>query len=236
MGRSSEKCMIKWYIYIGVFLLTNVQFLNAQIDNDTTEVFYYVIEGDSIHRDRISLDEVFLLSELQFDSKEAQRRYLLLKRRTHKVYPYAKLAAERLVVMNQRLEQIEKKKHKRIYTKRLQDYIENEFSEQLKKLTRSEGQILVKLIHRQTGETAFDLVKELRTGWRAFWYNVTANMFDISLKEEFNPYVNEEDYLIEDILLRAFQDKSLEKQEPAIPIDYFELRDYWRKKNMDNSP
>lgn len=228
--------MIKWYIYIGVFLLTNVQFLNAQIDNDTTEVFYYVIEGDSIHRDRISLDEVFLLSELQFDSKEAQRRYLLLKRRTHKVYPYAKLAAERLVVMNQRLEQIEKKKHKRIYTKRLQDYIENEFSEQLKKLTRSEGQILVKLIHRQTGETAFDLVKELRTGWRAFWYNVTANMFDISLKEEFNPYVSEEDYLIEDILLRAFQDKSLEKQEPAIPIDYFELRDYWRKKNMDNSP
>lgn len=228
--------MIKWYIYIGVFLLTNVQFLNAQIDNDTTEVFYYVIEGDSIHRDRISLDEVFLLSELQFDSKEAQRRYLLLKRRTHKVYPYAKLAAERLVVMNQRLEQIEKKKHKRIYTKRLQDYIENEFSEQLKKLTRSEGQILVKLIHRQTGETAFDLVKELRTGWRAFWYNVTANMFDISLKEEFKPYENEEDYLIEDILLRAFQDKSLEKQEPAIPIDYFELRDYWRKKNMDNSP
>ena len=173
---------------------------------------------------------------MQFDSKEAQRRYLILKRRTHKVYPYAKLAAERLVVMNQRLEQIEKKKHKRIYTKRLQDYIENEFSEQLKKLTRSEGQILVKLIHRQTGETAFDLVKELRTGWRAFWYNVTANMFDISLKEEFNPYVNEEDYLIEDILLRAFQDKSLEKQEPAIPIDYFELRDYWRKKNMDNSP
>lgn len=228
--------MNKWNIYIGVFFIANIQILSAQIDKDTTEVFYYIIEGDTVPRDMISLDEVFLLSKLEFDSNEARRRYLILKRRTHKVYSYAKLAAERLVVMNERLEQIEKKRHRRIYTKRLQDYIENEFSEQLKNLTRSEGQILVKLIHRQTGETTFDLVKELRTGWRAFWYNVTANMFDISLKEEFKPYESREDFLIEDILLRAFQEGSLEKQEPKIAIDYINLREYWSKKNIDNSP
>ena len=47
------------------------------------------------------------------------------------------------------------------------------------------------------------MVKELRTGWKAFWYNTTANIFDISLKDEYDPYVNKEDYLIEDIFLKT---------------------------------
>lgn len=206
---------------------------SQEIKSDSTKVFYYIIEGDTIPRDIIDLDEVFLLPKLHFPSEDAKRTYLLLRRKTRKVYPYAKLAAERLVVMNERLATIQKKKDRKVYTKRLQSYIENEFSEQLKNLTRSEGQILVKLIHRQTGETAFDLVKELRTGWRAFWYNVTANMFDISLKEEFLPFQNKEDYLIEDILRRAFLEGALENQDPAYPIDMVELSKFWQQNDIE---
>ena len=116
------------------------------------------------------------------------------------------------------------------YTKKVQKYIEGEFSERLKKLTRTEGQILVKLIHRQTGKTAFELVKELRTGWRAFWYNTTASMFDISLKEEYMPFDVKEDYLIEDILERSFQANLLERQKPAFDIDFLDLTDHWDSK------
>ena len=145
-------------------------------------VFYYIIEGDTIPREYINLEEVVLLNKLKFNSKEDRRRYLILRRKARKVYPYAKLAAERLVVMKERMASLEKNHEKKKYAKRVQKYIEGEFSDQLKKLTRTEGQILVKLIYRQTGTTAFDLVKELRTGWRAFWYNTTANMFDISLQ------------------------------------------------------
>ena len=143
------------------------------------------------------------------------------------MYPFAKLASERLTVMTERLNTIESKRLKRKYTKRIQKYIEEEFSEELKKLTRTEGQILVKLIHRQTGRTAFDLVKELRTGWRAFWYNTTASLFDISLKEEYKPFEVKEDYLIEDILERSFQSGLLERQKPAFNIDYLELTSHW---------
>ena len=50
--------------------------------------------------------------------------------------------------------------------------MDDEFSAELKKMTRTEGQILVKLIHRQTGITMYDLIKEYRSGWKAFWYNV----------------------------------------------------------------
>lgn len=218
-----------------IFFLIGIVTSAQELGKDTTEVFYYIIEGDTIARNIIDLEEVFLLPKLQFKSDEERRQYLILQRRTRKVYPYAKLAAERLVIMNERLASIQKSSHRRIYTRRLQKYIENEFSDQLKKLTRSEGQILVKLIHRQTGETAFDLVKELRTGWRAFWYNVTANMFDISLKEEYDPYINKEDYLIEDILLRSFQNEILERQDPAKPIDIQELTILWQKKTENSN-
>ncbi|MDC7995293.1 DUF4294 domain-containing protein [Altibacter sp. HG106] len=202
-------------------------------ENDTTQTFYYMIDGDSIPREMIDLDEVILLNKLEFNSKTDRRRYLILRRKTRKVYPYAKLAADRLQTMNERLKTIEKNSQRRKYTKRIQKYIEDEFSERLKKLTRTEGQILVKLIHRQTGTTAFDLVKELRTGWRAFWYNTTANMFDISIKEEYRPFEVKEDYLIEDILERSFQGNILERQKPAFEIDYLDLTAHWNQKSVN---
>ena len=90
---------------------------------------------------------------------------------------------------------------------------------------------MVKLIHRQTGITAFDLVKELKSGWRAFWYNTTASMFDISLKEEYDPESNQEDFLIEDILQRSFRDNLLERQSSALDFEYLDLSDKWNKRN-----
>lgn len=201
----------------------------VEMKNDSTESFYYIIEGDTIPREYIDLAEVVLLNKLEFNSKEDRRRYLILRRKTRKVYPYAKLAAERLTTMTERLKTLEKRRDRKKYTKRIQKYIEEEFSEKLKKLTRTEGQILVKLIHRQTGRTAFALVKELRTGWRAFWYSTTAKMFDITIKEEYRPFDVKEDYLIEDILERSFQSNILDRQAPAFEIDYLELTSHWNK-------
>lgn len=208
----------------------------AQVEpeKDSTSVDYYYIDGDSIPVSIINLDPVVLMGKLKYGSKEDRVRYLILKRRTIKVYPYAKLAAERLVELNSRLETLKRKSDQRRYAKIIQKYIEEEFSEELKKLTRKEGQILVKLIHRQTGQTTFQLIKELRSGWRAFWFNNTARLFDISLKEEFNPLKVSEDYLIEDILERAFQDGKLERQKSAFPIDYLELTKKWSSKTVKN--
>ena len=194
---------------------------------DSITDHYYIIEGDSIPRTAIGLDEVKLLHKLQFDSPQDRRQYLILRRKTIKVYPYAKLAAERLETMRIRLEAMTKKRQKKKYAKTVQKYIEDEFSAELKKLTRTEGQILIKLIHRQTGKTTFDLIKELRSGWRAFWFNNTAKMFKISLKREYDPMLVKEDYLIEDVLQRNFQSGALEAQESALDLDFFELTEKW---------
>ncbi|WP_298537166.1 DUF4294 domain-containing protein [uncultured Algibacter sp.] len=213
------------YIFVLFPVLTFSQV--HEIEQDTTSIEYLIIEGDSIPRRSIDLDEVMLLHKLEFGSREERIRYLILRRKTIKVYPYAKMAAERLDSMNTHLKTLTKNRQKKRYTKKIQKYVEGEFSVELKKLTRTEGQILVKLIHRQTGKTAFDLVKELRSGWRAFWYNTTASMFDISLKREFDPIDVKEDYLIEDILQRSFQGGRLERQKPKVEFDFYDLTDKW---------
>jgi hypothetical protein len=78
-------------------------------------------------------------------------------------------------------------------------------------------------------------VKDLRNGWRAFWYQTTAKMFKISIKEEFHPESIHEDYLIEDILQRAFAAGQLERQESVLDYDYASLTNIWdqsgKKKN-----
>lgn len=202
-----------------------------EVEQDSIPTEYIIIEGDSVPRVSIDLDEVMLLHKLKFDSKKDRIRYLILRRKTIKVYPYAKLAAERLDSMNVRMATLTKNREKKRYTKRVQKYIEGEFSEELKKLTRTEGQILVKLIHRQTGKTTFNLIKELRNGWRAFWYNTTASMFDISLKREYDPLNEKEDYLIEDVLQRNFQSGRLDRQKSALDIDFYDLTNKWIHQN-----
>lgn len=206
----------------------------SQVPEETLDSIseqFIIMEGDSVVQSSIALNEVYIFGKLKFPSYNDKLSYYILRRKTIKVYPYAKLAAERLVELNDSLVHIKKNRHRRKFTRKVQRFIEDEFSEELKKLTRSEGQILVKLIYRQTGTTAFDLVKELRSGWRAFWYNTTARMFNISIKEEFHPDAIHEDYLIEDILQRAFADFSLERQPSVLEFDYATLTNLWKEKD-----
>ena len=110
------------------------------------------------------------------------------------------MASERLAKLNDRLDKIKSKRKKKKYTKILEKFLQEELTAELRKLTRTEGQILVKLIYRETGITAFSLVRELINGFRAFTYNTIAKVFKISLKEEYDPLKVREDLFIEDIL------------------------------------
>lgn len=220
---------MKYIIYIALFFSVAIFAQEEPVKQDSTEVHYMYIEGDSIPVTSVELNEVLVLPKLKLADREARIRYIILRRKTLKVYPYAKLAAERLEALQKRLDELERKRDKKRYSKIIQNYIEEEFSAELKKLTKTEGQILVKLIHRQTGKTTFELIKELRSGWRAFWFNNTASLFNISLKREFVPIDVEEDYLIEDILQRAFQNEQLQRQEPAFEIDFYDCVNKWSK-------
>lgn len=231
----SKKIKVKYLLTL--LLMFSVAVMRSQVpeeqEQDTVRIEYYIIEGDTIPRESIDLDEVIIFGKLEFSDEEARRRYLILRRKTRKVWPYAKLAGDRLTELNERLEKMKSRRDRKRYTKIIQRYVEDEFTEELKKLSRTEGQILVKLMHRQTGTTTFDLIKDYRSGWKAFWLNTTAGFFDIDLKREFNPADVEEDYLIEDILQRSFQANVLQRQPSALPYDYLELIAKWKKKPQD---
>ena len=218
---------MKFFKFFAVLFLFSA-IANAQVAKDTLNFGYTLQEKDSVLTEPILLEEI-VVSKQKLDP-EAKKQFLLLQNRVLRVYPYAKIAADRLTILNKNMASLETNREKRKYSKIVQNYLEEEFSIQLKKLSRKQGQILVKLIHRQTGATTFDLIKDYKSGWKAFWSNSTARLFDINLKTKFEPITDNEDYLIETILFRAFNSGRLPQQEAANPVSYDELADIWQKK------
>ena len=181
---------------------------------DSTIPYYYNLKDNAIIDtiESIRLKKIVLkMPDLpEFENYNGMKKYYILKRKVFKVYPYSLIVSERLIKLNQRLSKIKTKKDRREYIKIVQGYIEYEFTDTLKKMTQTEGQILCKLIYRQTGKTAFEIISSLRSSWTAFWWNATSYFFNISLKKKYEPEKDEEDKMIENILQRAFFRKELD--------------------------
>jgi len=212
---------------------TIVIFLICMVKTHSQEKIYPLENSnfkDTIPQFGFPLKEVVLFQPLKFRTIDELREYLILRRRVIKVYPYAKLASDRLMILNKRLNNLKSKRSKKKYLKRLEKFLYEEFEQELKKLSRSQGRILIKLVHRQTGITIFGLIRELRTGLKAFFYQTTASLFKLSLKDEYNPEDILEDYLIEDILQRAFAEKYLVKQNAKIDYNLDSLYSIWKSK------
>lgn len=209
------------YLYIISFTFNSFS-QKREIDSLPTSLNEYVFvkPGDTL---TVNLKGFDLLPEPNFESKNDIRYYLWFRRKVFKAYPFAVLASERLDSLNLRLGRIQSNRKRRKYTRQIQKYIEGEFTDQIKKMTTTEGRVLIKLIHRQTGETVFSNIKELRSGWKAFWYNTTANIFKLNLKTEYRPEFVNEDYLIEDILQRAFRLDELIKQDSKLKFDFNQI-------------
>jgi len=169
------------------------------------------------------LHEVMIFEKPAMNSWEERKKYFILRRKTLKVYPYAVLAANRLNELDERLNQLDSKRKQKKYIKIVQKYIEEEFGPTLKKFTQSEGRILLKLIYRQTGDSAFEILKKYKSGWSAFWSNTTANMFNLSLKSEYNPFKYRNDLMIESILRDSFDRQIIEYTSP-----------FWEKLALDD--
>lgn len=214
-------------ILFSCFFLCAISQLQAQEDPRDN---YLKQQTDTIFGPTVQLDELVIDKRKIKADEEARKQFLILQRRVYRVYPYAKTASERLTMLNQGMQKLSSDRDKRKYFKIVENYLTNEFEQQLKNLSRKDGQILVKLIHRQTGSTTFQLIKDLKSGWKAFWSNNTAKLFDINLKTQYEPIAVNEDYLIETILTRAFVAGRLESQPPANAIDYTEIAESWKQK------
>ena len=140
------------------------------------------------------LNEVVV--EAESSNVVSQRDYLILKRRVLKVYPYVDSIRHVIQTAEVELQYFSKKRLSRKYTRKLQKKIVSHFRKDIADLTRKEGVILSKLIYREFGVTAYDLILNYRNGFHAFFWQRLAKMYDGDLKVIFDEKNNQEDLLI----------------------------------------
>ncbi len=179
-----------------LFFLGFGLFVKAQVKPTIKE--FTIIDEDTIIISKVP--EVEILAFKDYDEK---LRYYILKRKVLKVYPYALKSKTKLVAIQVGLDSIPKRRHKKRYTKEVANWVKEEYAEQLKNLTMSEGRILVKLIYRETQITSYELVKSYRGRFNAFFWQTLAKFYDNDLKAKYNPINDREDMLLEHIILQA---------------------------------
>ena len=166
----------------------------CQIDTFLIKEMYYK------DNDTLILTDISEIEILHFKNREDERYFKRLQYKTIKVYPYAKLAAQKLDSIQAHLEQIPKRRKRKAYIKATEQWVKEDLAEDLKKLSRWEGRILSKLIYRETNISTYQIVKDLKGGLHAFFWQGMAKLYDNNLKTLYQPQSVEEDKWIEYIL------------------------------------
>ena len=159
----------------------------------------YIIENN----DTILLSDIPSIEIISFSDSKERLKYRILKRKVLKVYPYAIYTKNKLSEIEKDLEGISKKRKKKKYTKELSKFLKEELGEKMRKLTRTEGNILVKLIYRETKVSSYKLLKQYRGSVNAFFWQTMAKLYDNDLKQEYDPENVREDMFIEHIIIQA---------------------------------
>ena len=155
----------------------------------------YEINGEKV----IVMDELMLLPKPHFNNQLDRNFYFFLNKKLNRVYPYFITALEQYRDIQDELSKIDSDQ-KRVYIKKRQEELANQYEKQLRDLTTTEGRIFAKLMYRATGKTVYEIIKELRGGWSAFWWNVKGNIADVDIKETYDPYAVREDNFVESLL------------------------------------
>lgn len=155
-----------------------------------------VYQGDTIPY--MVLSSVTVSADRVFKNKRQKAKWDRLKYNVKKVYPYAILAAAKLKEYDRILAMMPESERPR-YTKMAEKQLKDEFGEELKNLTMSQGRILIKLIDRESGKTTYNVVKDMRGSFSAFMWQGVALMFNSSLKDDYDP--KGEDKAIENAIM-----------------------------------
>jgi hypothetical protein len=222
------KAKLSTFLFLGLTFFAWTQFLAGQ-NSDSLRTEYMYIDGQRMQA-LITEDDTLFLAEIdsiqissprKFDNREDYITYLRYKKYAAKVYPYAKRAVKIYREAEYVTRMMDKRSRKR-HLKRLQKELEEDFEKPLKKLTKTQGRILVEMIERELNMPIYELIKETRGTFLASYYTGIGTMFSYDLTEG---YIEGKDELM-DIVLRDFDvshdvDRVIKKYEqermPMIP-------------------
>ncbi|MAZ00948.1 MAG: hypothetical protein CMP58_01990 [Flavobacteriales bacterium] len=183
-------------IIILFYFILNSFSVFSQINKDSLEIYeFYIQEGDTFISSTINN---VIISD--YENQNDKREYKKIKKKVKRVYPYYLMTLDQYNKVNDTLVFFDKKRKQKKYIKSIEREMKNEYMDDLKSLKISEGRILIKLINRDTKQSAYDIIKSFRGGFSAFFWQSLAKVYDNDLKTIYNPDENKEDRMIEKAL------------------------------------
>jgi hypothetical protein len=191
--------MKKLRLLYGFVLLSSTLFAQVPKEGQLSDTSY-VLSSVVLGKDTIPLVQL-RIADISGKKKKLTRqdkRDARLKRYVVKVYPYARLAGELFEAYQSELDSMPTEAQKSAFMKIAEDELRAEFEGELRRLTIMQGQILVKLVNRETDKTGYDIVKQMRGGLTAFFWQGIARLFGSNLKNTYD--AEGEDKFIEQIV------------------------------------
>ena len=184
-------------IVITIIFSLSLGFSAVSQVRDSSDFIIGITKGNDtiFHKD---IKEITVLPRKGYKGKKYVRAYWRYVRKVRKVYPYAEKINELLKTYEPEYMTLETDKERRKLIKKVEKELMVQYKDELKKLTISEGRILIKLVDRETGRTGFSLIKDFRGGFKAFFWQSIAKLFGNDLKATYDPVG--EDRMIEEIV------------------------------------
>ena len=152
-------------------------------------------DGDTILV--LMLNEITCFPPLKFKNKKEEQFYWRTVRDVRRTLPYAKLIAETLIETYEYIETFPTKKEREEYLKRMEKELFNEYKPVLKKFSRNQAKVLIKLVQRETNQTSYEIVKAFLGSFRASFWQGFGKLFGVSLKSDFHPSHDRQDAIID---------------------------------------
>jgi hypothetical protein len=198
---------MKKIIFISVFCFVFGAVFSAE--NDTVSIrpdvpeggkllYTQVIDGDTIFYATLRDIWVFPKSSLYKNKKEEQFFWRTV-RDVKRTLPYARLVSTELIMVNQKLAELPNDKERKKFINKYEKEVFAKYEKDLRKMTVSQGKMLIKLVDRECDKTSYELVKFYKGGFVAFFWQGIAKLFGSNLKDGYD--AKDKDKVVERIIL-----------------------------------
>ena len=168
--------------------------------------YYHFIEpatGDTLMM--LVMNNITIYPRERFRNKAEEEFYWKTVRDVKRTLPYAKLICSTLLETYEYIDTYQNEKEKQAYLTQFEKAIFNEYKPVMKKMTKNQGKMLIKLINRETNQNSYNIVKAFLGTFRAGFWQTFGRFFGVSLKQGYHPTKNKEDAMIERICVRVEQ-------------------------------
>ncbi|MDE6249049.1 MAG: DUF4294 domain-containing protein [Paramuribaculum sp.] len=157
--------------------------------------YHTEIDGDTVMM--IVLNDVTVFPPMKFKNKKEEEFYWKTVRDVKKTLPYAKLICETLLETYEYIETFPTQKEREDHLKRMEGEVFNQYKPVLKKFTKSQAQMLIKLINRETDQSSYSIIKAFLGSFRAGFWQTFGRFFGVNLKSDYKPDKDRHDAIIE---------------------------------------